>query len=62
MIEKNISQKFKLKNADEIRNYFFEDIEQNELMNRKQKEVCTALNISNYFLLYTFLLLITGCI
>ena len=62
MIEKNISQKFKLKNADEIRKYFFEDIEQNELMNRKQKEVCTALNISNYFLLYTFLLLITGCI
>ena len=62
MIEKNISQKFKLKNADEIRNYFFEDIEQNELMNRKHKEVCTALNISNYFLLYTFLLLITGCI
>ena len=34
MVKENISQKFRLKNRDEARNYF---VEQNELMSRKQK-------------------------
>ena len=34
MVKENISQKFRLKNRDEERNYF---VEQNELMSRKQK-------------------------
>ena len=29
MVEKNISQKFRLKNIDERKNYFLEEIEQN---------------------------------
>ena len=29
MAEKNISQKFRLKNIDETKNYFLEEIEQN---------------------------------
>ena len=32
MKEKNISQEFRLKNIDETRNYFLEEIEQNELI------------------------------
>ena len=32
MTEENISQEFGLKNLDEIRNYFIEEINQNELM------------------------------
>ena len=33
-----------MKNIDKTRNYFHEIIEQNELMIRKHKEVCTTLN------------------
>ena len=33
-----------MKNIDKTRNYFHEIIEQNELMIRKYKEVCTTLN------------------
>ena len=32
MTLKNMSQKFTLKNLDETRNYFLEEVEQNELM------------------------------
>ena len=32
MVEENIRHKFRLKNIDERRNYFLEDIKQNELM------------------------------
>ena len=32
MVKENISQEFRLKNVDETRNYFVEEIEQNELM------------------------------
>ena len=31
MVEENISQEFRLKNIDEIRNYFIEEINQHEL-------------------------------
>ena len=48
---KNISQKFRLKNIDEIRNYFLEEIKQNELMSRKHKKVCTTLNYIEHFLI-----------
>ena len=42
MVEENISQEFRLKNIDETRNYFLEEVEQNELMNRKHKKFCTT--------------------
>ena len=35
-----MTQEFRLKNIDETRNYFLEEIKQNELMSRKPKKVC----------------------
>ena len=32
-----MSQEFRLKNIDETRNYYLEEIKQNELRSRKQK-------------------------
>ena len=52
MVEINISQEFRLKRIDETRNYFLEEIQQNELMSKKHKKVCTSLNyIEHYFIL-----------
>ena len=59
MVEKKISQEFRLKNINEIRNYFLE-IEQNELMSRKHKKVYTTLNYIKHFLILASA--ITGCI
>ena len=39
MNEGNISQKFRLKNIDEIKNYLIEEINKNELMSKKHKKV-----------------------
>ena len=41
MFEKQI---FRLKNVDETKKYFLEETNQNELMNKKHKIVCTTLN------------------
>ena len=47
-----MSQKFRLKNIDETRHYFLEEIKQNELMSRNYKKVYTALNnIENFLIL-----------
>ena len=43
MKEENISQEFRLKNTDETRNYFLEEIEQSELIRKKHKKVGTTL-------------------
>ena len=48
MKEKIICQEFMLKNIDKTRNYFLEEIEQNELMSRKHKKVCTTQNYVEY--------------
>ena len=37
MVEENISQEFRLKHIDEGRNYFLEEIEENELISKKHK-------------------------
>ena len=34
-----MSQQFRFKNIDKIRNYFLEEIMQNELMSRKHKQL-----------------------
>ena len=60
MVEENLSQEFRLKNIDESRNCFLEEIEQNELMSQKDKKVCTTLNYIEHFLILAFA--ITGCI
>ena len=51
MVEENISQEFRFKNIDETRNYFLEEIKQNELMSRKHKKVRTTLNYIEDFLI-----------
>ena len=60
MLEENISQEFRLKNIDEKRNYLIEEINQNELMIKKYKKVCTTLNhIERFPILGST---ITGCV
>ena len=59
MAEGNISQEFRLKKINETRNYFVEKIEQNELISKKHKKVCTALNyIKNFNIIAST---VTGC-
>ena len=60
MKEKNISQEFRLKNIDKTRNYFLEEIEQNELMSWKNKKVCTTLNYFEHLIVLASS--ITACI
>ena len=55
-----MSQESILKNTDETRNDFFEEIKQNELMSRKRKKVSTTLNHIAHFRILTST--ITGCI
>ena len=43
MTQENIGQIYRSKYADEVRNCFNEEINQNELMSRKHKKVCTSL-------------------
>ena len=51
MVEENTSQEFRLKKIVETRNYFLEDIEQNEMMSRKHRMVYTTLNYTENFLI-----------
>ena len=44
MAEENIIQEFRLKEIDKTRNYFIEEIKQNELISKKHKSVCRILN------------------
>ena len=57
MAEENISQEFGLKNIDGTRNYLIEEINRNELMSKKHKEVCTTLNYISTFSFYLLQLL-----
>ena len=52
MVEENISQEFRLKNIDETKNYFLEEIKQNDLVNKKHKKVCTTLTYIEHFLVF----------
>ena len=60
MVEENISQDFRLKNIDERRNYFLEEIKENELMSKKHEKLCATLNYIENFLIVVST--ITGCI
>ena len=53
---KNISQEFRLKKINETRNYFLKEIDQNELISKKHKEICTTLTLwtLSYFNLYNY--------
>ena len=58
--EENISQEFRLKNIDERRNDFIVEINQKELMNKKHKKICTALNYIEQLLILASA--VTGCV
>ena len=60
MVEKNISQEFKLKNIEEIKNYFIKERDQNELMSNKHKKVFANLNYIEHALVFAFV--VTGCV
>ena len=60
MVEENISQEFRLKNIDETRNYFLEEIKQNQLISKKHKKICKTLNHIEHFVILASI--ITGCI
>ena len=51
MVEGNICQEFRLRNIEETKNYFIKEIEQNELMSKNHKNVYTALNYTEHFLI-----------
>ena len=51
MVEEKTSQKFRSKNIDEARNYFLEEIKQDELMSKKQRKVFSTLNYVEHFLI-----------
>ena len=40
MVEENVNREFRLKNIDETRNYFTEEINRNILMSKNHKKVC----------------------
>ena len=50
MVEEHINQELRLKNIDETRNYFLEEIEQNELMSGKHKKLSKTLIYIKTFL------------
>ena len=60
MTNENMNQEFRLKNIDETKNYSLEEINQNELMSRKDKKVCTTKNCIVHFVILASA--ITGCI
>ena len=49
-----------MQNTEETKNYFLEEIKQNELMSRKHKKVSKTLNYFQHVLILTSA--ITGCI
>ena len=51
MVKENISQEFRLKNDDETRNYFIEEVEKNQSMSKKHKKVSMTLNYIEHFLI-----------
>ena len=60
MIQENISQEFRLEYIDESKNCCLYEIQQNELVSRKLKKVCTTLNCIEHFLILAST--VTSCI
>ena len=60
MSDEILSQEFRLKNIDETRHYFTEEINQNILMSQKNKEVFRDLNYIEH--LITLVSTVTGCV
>ena len=60
MPEENMNQKFRLKKLNEIRNCLIEEINRNELINKKHKKNCGILNYFVHSLIA--IATITGCV
>ena len=60
MAEENISQEFRLKNIDETKNYFIEEIHRKELMSKKHQKACATLNYIEHFLILASTII--GCV
>lgn len=58
MVKEHIGQEFRFKNIDEARDNFPEETEQNDLMSRAQRKICTILNYIEHF---TLALTVTVC-
>ena len=50
MAKESISQAFRLKNMNETRNYFDEEIDQNEMMSKKHKKGFMTLDYIEHYL------------
>ena len=55
-----MGQEFRWKSIEETKNYFLEELEQNELMSKKPSKICATLNILNTLLI--LVVEVTGCI
>ena len=55
-----MGQEFRWKSIEEKKNYFLEELEQNELMSKKPSKICATLNILNTLLI--LVVEVTGCI
>ena len=60
MYEENISQKCRLKNIDEARNYLIQEMNQNELISKKHESVYRVLNYIEHLLI--LISTVTGCV
>ena len=58
MPKENINQEFRLKKIDQIRKYLIEEMNQDELMNKKHKNRCTVLKYIDH--LHIVISTITG--
>ena len=54
MSEKKRIQEFRLKNKNETRNYFGEEIDENKLLSKEHKKVCRVLNFIEHSLILIF--------
>ena len=57
---KKTSQEFRLKNIEKIKNFFIKEINQNELMSKKPKNICTVLNYIEHLLVLASVVI--GCV
>ena len=60
MKEENITQEFRLKNIDQTRNCFIEEINQNDLISKKHRKGCRILNYIENWLILAYA--VDGCV
>ena len=60
MTKENLSNELRLKNIDKTRNYFIEEINKNELINKKNKKVSGILDYIEHLLILVST--VSGCV